>query len=147
MANAIDGNVLAFDFGEKRIGVALGQALTGSARPLETMTNNAHSLWQEIDRLVADWSPSAFVVGMPLAEDGTDQPMTGKARSFAGKLADRYRISVHHTDERYTTKVAESLFAENRRGGRARAKDARNKDSLAAKLILEQWFEQHFAGG
>ena len=144
---ALERNVLAFDYGDKRIGVAIGQVLIGTARPLATLNNESHALWRELDRLMADWTPAALVVGIPLTESGNTQPMTRKARSFAGKLADRYRVAVHHADERYTTKAAESLFAEDRRAGRARARDARNNDSLAAKLILEQWFEEQAASG
>lgn len=132
------GVVLAFDFGLKRIGVAVGQSITKTATPLGTLVaKSGEPPWDRIAALLSEWQPTVLVVGIPLNMDGTEQPMTQNAKQFAGRLQQRSGIPVSTVDERLTTREARSrLYAE---GGYKRIKGA-DIDSLAAKLILETWF-------
>lgn len=133
--------LLGFDFGTKRIGVAIGQTITQSARPLDTVqAKDGVPNWHAIDNLVKKWLPEAFVVGIPLNMDGTDQPMSQKAREFARGLHERYQLPVHEMDERLTTKDArEQLF---NHGGYKALQDGQ-VDRVAAQLILQNWFAEN----
>lgn len=133
--------LMAFDFGTKRMGVAIGQTLTRSATPLETLTmKNGNPPWDNIQKLIQRWKPEALIVGIPLNMDGTDQPITLTARAFAETLAEKTQLPVHQTDERLTTKSArEQLFLE----GGYKALQTGQVDAYAAKLILENWFALH----
>ena len=129
--------LLGFDYGELRIGVAVGQTLTGTATPLETVAvNNGKPDWARIDALVGEWRPGALVVGDPLNMDGTSQPMTEAAGRFAATLAKRYRLPVYRADERLSSWVA-----------KARLRNTRNLDPVAAQAILETWLSHHATGG
>ncbi|MEP7043293.1 MAG: Holliday junction resolvase RuvX [Dokdonella sp.] len=130
------GNVLAFDYGTRLIGVALGNRVAASARALTTLANGD---WARLDALVADWLPERLVVGLPLALDGTEQPMTRAAREYAAALERRYQRPVALVDERHTSGEAARRFAEQRARGEARRKDAAAIDALAAQIILESW--------
>jgi putative Holliday junction resolvase len=135
------GYVLAFDVGTRMIGIAIGHRATGMARALTTMNNaDGRFDWTMLDNLVKEWQPLAFVVGLPLALDGSDQEMTRVARAFAGKLHQRYQRNVHEVDERYTSKEAARRFATQRAQGAARRKHGADIDALAAQIILESWF-------
>lgn len=136
-----DGHLLSFDFGKRRIGIAVGQARTGTATPLGTVANGERLDWDAITRFVEEWRPSLFVVGLPLSGDGGETPMSALARSFGKRLGERYGIEVRYHDERLTSKDAERHFAELRATGGARRKDAAQLDSIAAKIILENWLE------
>ncbi len=139
-AAVASGPVLAFDVGRKLVGVAIGQRTTGDARPLATVNAAGGAFdWAAIDALVADWNPSCFVVGLPLALDGGEQEMTRFARSFGAKLARRYARPVHEVDERHTSQEASRRFAAQRAQGTARRKHAAALDALAAQIILEAW--------
>ncbi len=133
--------LMAFDFGTKRMGIAIGQTLTRSATPLETLTmKNGNPPWDSIQKLIQRWKPEALIVGIPLNMDGTDQPITLTARAFAETLAEKTQLPVHQTDERLTTKSArEQLFSE----GGYKALQTGQVDAYAAKLILENWFALH----
>ncbi|MDX1512667.1 MAG: Holliday junction resolvase RuvX [Gammaproteobacteria bacterium] len=129
--------LLAFDFGLKRIGVAVGQTLTGTANPLDTVRmNNQRPDWPAIARLIETWSPDALVVGLPLNMDGSEQEMTDHARRFGRQLEGRFHLPVHLADERLSTREARSRLS-----GADRAADA--PDPVAAQVILEGWL----AGG
>lgn len=132
--------LLAFDFGTKRIGVAVGQTVTQTARPLDTIqAKDGEPNWKTVEKVVKKWMPDAFVVGIPLNMDGTDQPITHIARQFADALRQRFNIPVHEIDERLTTKDArEQLFA---RGG-YKALQGGQVDQVAAQLILQNWFAE-----
>jgi putative Holliday junction resolvase len=96
--------------------------------------------WNVLTQLIQKWRPHAFVVGIPLNMDGTDQPITQQARVFAEKLRDRYHLPVHEMDERLTTKDArERLFTQ---GGYKALQDGQ-VDRVAAQLILQNWFAEH----
>ena len=134
------GTVLAFDFGERRIGIAVGELQLGVAHPLETIdapSNDAR--FARIEALINEWQPVLMLVGLPLTLDGNESAMTALARRFAARLQGRYGIDTRLVDERLTSVEAEQqardLWLEPRA---ARAKI----DQLAAKLILETYFGQ-----
>lgn len=133
--------LVAFDFGMKRIGVAIGQTVTQNARPLDTIqAKDGQPNWQAIDNLFKKWMPEAIVVGIPLNMDGTDQRMSQHARQFAQALRDRYQLPVHEMDERLTTKDArEQLFNH----GGFKALQGGQVDRVAAQLILQNWFAEN----
>lgn len=126
------GTVLAFDFGLKRIGVAVGEAALGTAHPLATI---AAPGFAAIDKLVREWRPSTLVVGLPVDERG-EHALEGRVRRFARQLAGRFRLPVETVDERYSSVEAERLL----RGAKKKAVDA-----VAAQLILEQYFHDRAA--
>ena len=137
---ATAGYVLAFDVGTRMIGVAIGHPITGSARALTTIAvSHARIDWTAIDILIKEWEPEAFVIGLPLALDGSEQPMTRYARAFGKQLRQRYARSVHESDERFTSKEAARRFARQRAQGTAKRKHGADIDALAAQIILESW--------
>lgn len=134
-----EGIYLGFDFGFKRIGVAVGQTLTASASPLTTIdAKQGVPNWHDIELLVLKWRPCGAVVGLPLKIDGTEQYTTPAARGFARQLRKRFSLTVHLVDERLTTVEARAqLFNE---GGYRKIKKT-EVDSIAACIILEQWLQ------
>lgn len=135
--------VLGFDFGARRIGVASGNRISQSARPLPVlMVNAGEPDWTRVDALLAEWQPEALVVGLPLTLEGGEQEITRGARAFADALAQRSGLPVHLVDERHTSQEASRRFAAQRASGAARRRDAANIDSLAAAVILESWLTQ-----
>ncbi len=133
------GSALAFDFGTRLVGVAIGHRLSASARALTTFSNGD---WTKLDALIAEWRPEYLVVGLPLALDGSEQPMSRAAREFAAALTRRYARVVHLVDERYTSGEAAHRFAAQRANGSAKRKDAAAIDAIAAQIILESWLAQ-----
>lgn len=133
--------MIAFDFGMKRIGMAIGQTITQTARPLTTLNAKAGKPdWNEVTKLMKKWQPDALVVGIPLNMDGTEQPISQAARAFAKYLKDQYNLPVFEMDERLTTKDArERLFTE----GGYKALQNGQVDQVAAQLILQNWFAEH----
>lgn len=121
---------LAFDFGEKRVGVATGSGLMRQGQPLRTVTAQGDARFAAIAELIAQWQPDALVVGVPFHPDGAEHENTRRARRFARQLHGRFRLPVHEVDERYTTTEALS----------AGAADA---DAASAALILDQFFREH----
>jgi putative Holliday junction resolvase len=125
--------LIGFDYGELRIGVAVGQTLTRTATPLETIgVNNGRPDWARIDAVIAEWQPGALVVGDPLNMDGTSQHMTEAATAFAAVLEKRYNLPVYRVDERLSSWEA-----------KVRLRDTRNLDPIAAQAILETWLSEH----
>lgn len=123
------GAYLCFDYGEKRIGLAVGQAVTRTATPLAIIkVRNGAPEWERIAAMIDQWRPDALVVGHPLQMDGTRQELTDRAERFSRALAGRYRLPVYLADERLTTIEARS------RSGARKALDA-----VAAQIILEGW--------
>lgn len=128
---------LGFDFGTKRIGVAVGQSLTRTASPLKNLSaRDGIPDWQLIERLIQQWRPHALIVGIPLNMDGSEQAITHRARRFANRLRQRSKLPVYGIDERLTTVSARSEIFD--RGG-YKALQKQEIDSFAAKLILESW--------
>ena len=133
--------VLSFDFGLRRIGVAVGNTLTGTAEALATVAaDDGLPDWRAVDRLVADWRPAAIVAGVPYNMAGRDARLTTAALRFADELVGRYGIEVHRVDERLTSREAEDDLRERRRSG-AKTKRVRRGDidREAARLLLLQW--------
>ena len=140
MPDASPQRVLVFDYGGKRIGMAFGQRVTGTASPLPVVANSTEGPnWAEIDRAVREWQPDALVVGLPLSLAGDEQPMSHAARAFATAAALRYSLPVHEQDERLTSVEADRRFAEARRAGTRRQKHAVTLDSIAAQIIVENF--------
>lgn len=130
---------IGFDFGMRRIGVAVGQTLTGSASPLPTLEAKAGvPQWHKIQALITVWHPKAFIVGLPKTIDDKALYTTASSRHFAEQLHQQFSIPVHLVDERLTTVEARSyLFAA---GGYRKIKQTA-VDSIAACIILEQWLQ------
>ena len=135
------GTLIAFDFGHRRIGVAVGQTLTRTASALAIVMVSKEPDWQSIAGIVKDWKPAALIVGLPLAMDGKETDMSRDARAFGGQLEQRYNIPVFFEDERLTSFGAEQRFVEARARGSMRRKDAALKDAMAAQIILENWLQ------
>lgn len=128
---------LGFDFGEKRIGTAVGQNITNQARPLITITTQeGEPNWNAIQTLIDEWRPHALVVGIPYNMDGSEQFTTALAKAFALQLNRRFQLPVYEIDERLTTVAArDEVFAQ----GGYKALKNKQIDCYAAKLILETW--------
>ena len=134
-----DGLYLGFDFGYKRIGVAVGQTLTKSASPLETiLAQQGIPDWNDIAALIKQWRPVGLIVGLPTCIDGKEQYTTKAAKRFAESLQERFKLSVHLVDERLTTVEARTqLYSQ---GGYRKIQQTQ-VDSIAACIILEQWLQ------
>lgn len=131
--------VLAFDFGTRSIGVAVGQSLTGSARPLEALkARDGIPDWERLQRLLAEWEPARLVVGQPLNMDGTESELSRRAARFGRRLEGRFGLPVTTVDERLSSFEARGeLLARGRRDFR----DA-GVDGLSAVLILQSYWRQ-----
>lgn len=131
--------VLGFDYGTRQIGVAVGQTLTGNARPLkELRARDGIPDWNQIQALLKEWEPDALIVGLPLNMDGTDSEMSARAEKFARRLHGRFQLPVHCIDERLSTFEAKQTLRESGRSVPTSYRD-NPVDSLAAALLLETW--------
>lgn len=131
--------VLAFDFGEKRIGVAVGDTGVRIAHPLSTIhaEDNA-TRFAEIAKLIAEWQPARLIVGLPMHADGAEHEVSRLARRFAQRLEGRFGLPAVLVDERLTSRAAESRLLESG----ARARDVEDVlDAHAAREILQAWLE------
>ena len=129
---------LGFDYGEKRIGVAVGQSITGQATALRTLTARQNKPdWEGIAKLLDEWQPDALIVGHPVHMDGTGHTLTLAAEKFARQLAGRYHLPVHLVDELLTSVTAESDLRQQ-----GHHYDAGDIDKQAACLILQDWLTQ-----
>lgn len=132
--------LLGFDFGTKRIGVAVGQTVTGTARPLAVLAaKQGVPAWESVRALLETWQPEALVVGIPLNMDGSEQPLTLAARAFAAALETKFNLPVYGMDERLTSVDARARIFDE--GGYKALKNA-SIDSVAAQLILQNWLAQ-----
>ena len=130
--------VLAFDFGTRRIGVAVGNEMLASARQLTPLpARDGIPDWNVVSRLVGEWQPDLFVVGLPLNMDGSESEMSTRARKFGKRLYGRYGKPCEMVDERGSTREAKRLAREAGHRGNYRNEGV---DGLAAQLILESWF-------
>jgi putative Holliday junction resolvase len=135
--------VMGFDYGARRIGVALGNAISRSARGVGVIANGDHGPdWPRLDALLREWSPQGLLVGLPLMIDGAEQENSRAARRFADELARRCGLPVQMVDERHSSREAAQRFARRRAGGSARRKDAAALDAVAAEIIVERWLER-----
>jgi putative holliday junction resolvase len=137
------GTILAFDFGTRRIGVAVGESAIALAHPLATIAGEQNERrFSAIASLIDEWHPALLIVGLPLHADGTEHSLTARARRFAKQLEGRFGLATALVDERYTTHAATEALSDA--GVKTRAhKDVR--DQVAAQLILQAYFDQHAA--
>jgi len=134
--------ILAFDYGTRRIGVASGDTLTRTARPLQTFEHSGELPWTQFDRVMREFRPSRIVVGLPHNMDGTPTALTETTRQFARDLQARYRIDTVMVDERLSSREAEGHLREARASGvKARRLTRGDIDMAAARILLERWFE------
>jgi len=124
--------VMAFDYGTRRVGVAIGNSVTRAGQALKTIAaGNTDTLFKEIERLFTEWQPNQLVVGLPTHPDGAEHEMTAKSKRFGNQLHGRFNLPVDWVDERYSSVVLE---------GDADMHD--NLDAHSAALILEQYFAE-----
>lgn len=134
------GTVLAFDFGEKRIGVAVGEWPLAQAHPLTTIESEANSeRFAAIAALINEWKPVSLVVGLPVALDGTAHAMTARCTRFANQLRGRFGLNVDYAEERLSSIEAEEKLRES---GHTAKTARKHLDALAAQIILQCFFEQ-----
>ena len=134
-----DATVLAFDFGTRRIGVAVGNTLTRVAHPLTTIgSERSDQRFATIAALIEEWRPRELVVGLPTHADGAEHEMTRRAQRFARQLEGRFALPVTLVDERWTTQAAQEHQDAAGSGGR---KGRAVRDQVAAQLILQGWFD------
>lgn len=137
------GTVLAFDFGKKRIGVAIGNNMLGTARPLVTIGSEVtERCFVTIAQLIETWQPVLLVVGLPLHSDGTAHELTQLSQRFARRLTGRFNIKVILKDERYTSQTASAALRESGITGR---KQKAVLDQVAAQQILQSFFDEQHA--
>lgn len=141
------GSVLAFDFGTKRIGIAIGTLLgagrPGSARPLTTLDAEGNDArFAAIATLIAEWQPVHLLVGRPLNDDGTAHEMTARCTRFANQLRGRFRLPVDEVDERFSSTEADAGLRERGLSWQQRKLQV---DAEAACIILQTWFDTHAA--
>ncbi len=137
-----NGTYLGFDYGTHKIGVAVGQRITRTASPLETIRSEKKQVrWKAIDRLIETWRPAALIVGIACQPDGQDNPVTPLMRKFCRQLEGRYHLPVHPVNEHLTTIESKRwLFDE---ANLSANKVQEYNDQVAAKLILQTWLNYH----
>ena len=135
------GTILAFDFGTRRIGVAVGEAVTGLAHPLATIAVlRKDDRFAAIGRLIDEWRPALVLVGLPTHADGTEHELTASAQRFARQLEGRFGVAVMLADERFTTHAATEALAS---AGVSARKHRNVRDQVAAQLILQAYLDEH----
>ena len=135
------GHILSFDFGLRRIGVAVGQTATDTASSLETVSHGRKPDWVAIDRLVKEWKPSTLLVGLPLGPEGEETEMSKAARRFGAALQKRFSLELAYANERLSSRAARDRFIELRASGSLRRKGVSQLDAMAAQIILENWLQ------
>ena len=134
---------MAFDFGIKRIGIAVGQRVTDQATPIDPIpARDGIPDWSALAAIIEEWQPHAFVTGLPLNMDGSDGPITQRARKFANRLEGRFHRPSFTHDERLTSYEAKGEVIA---AGGNRNFGQNSVDGIAASLILESWFRQYNA--
>ena len=135
----ISGNILSFDFGEKRIGVAIGNNITKTSHPLSTIDTPVNTKrFLAIEKLISQWSPILIVIGFPLNEDGTSSRLTALVKKFASKIKNKFGIKISLIDERLTSIEAEILLKETDANVKKRKSVI---DQVAAQIILTSYFD------
>ena len=139
------GTCLAFDYGSRRIGLAIGNSMLQSARPLAVVRNtNGTPDWDSVVLHIRQWQPVNLIVGWPLNEAGLEQPLCNHVKGFSKQLVKRFSLPVHLVDERYSSMAAqEEVKTLRQRGQMKRQSKHEDIDSMAAALILETWFSQN----
>jgi len=127
--------IVAFDFGEKKIGVAVGQTSTYTSSPLQVIFNNHDKVnWNEISVLLEEWRPELILIGKPLNMDGTDSEIMKKVDTFYKKMESLYDAKFEYVDERLTTFEARDILKEN---------NVETVDANAAKILIDNWFNRN----
>ena len=127
--------IVAFDFGEKKIGVAVGQTSTYTSSPLQVIFNNHDKVnWNEISILLEEWKPELILIGKPLNMDGTDSEIMKKVDTFYKKMESLYDAKFEYVDERLTTFEARDILKEN---------NIETVDANAAKILIDNWFNRN----
>jgi putative Holliday junction resolvase len=138
LARQSNDTFLGFDFGTKKIGVAVGQLTTGTANSLQTLRSpNQTPNWQAIEQLVKEWQPTGFVVGISRQLDGTDNPVTPRMLKFCRQLNGRFNLPVHQQDEMLSTFEAKQMLFDDVHVNATKLWAV--QDELAAQLILQSW--------
>lgn len=141
---SLSGTLLAFDFGTRRIGVAVGNTVSATARPLTTIDDERNEVrFRAIAELIREWQPTALVVGLPCNDDGSPHELTALCRRFANRLKGRFDLPTLLVDERYTSAAASSVLDEEGIHGR---KQKPLIDQYAAQQILQAYFDEPSAG-
>ncbi len=150
----ITSTFLAFDYSQNKIGIAVGQRLTGTANPLSTIMSPHKKIdWSAIEKIIAQWHPVALIIGLPLTMDGEEQETTIAVKIFGKQLKKRYDLNIHYMDERLTSREASHLLGYEgitspRRHSKPGKKVKKNKrqghdiDQVAAQLILQSWLNE-----
>lgn len=137
-----DDTYLGFDFGNKKIGVAIGQTTTGTASPLQTLRSHNQKIdWDAIGRLIEEWKPAGLVVGLSKQADGSDNLITPRMQKFCRQLHGRFQLPVYQIDEALSTFEAKQMLFDEL--GLRAAKLWEVQDQLAAQLILQSWLNTH----
>ena len=124
--------IIAFDYGEKKIGVAVGQTSTNTSSPLKVIFNNHGKVnWDEINSLLNEWNPDLIIVGKPLNMDGTESEVMKKVDKFYNNLMKIYKARYEYVDERLTSFEAKEILKDNK---------AELVDANAAKILIDNWF-------
>ena len=144
LANAGSDTYLGFDFGNKKIGVAVGQTTTATASPLQTIRSiNQNPDWRIISQLIAEWRPAGLVVGISRQVDGSDNMITPRMLKFCRQLEGRYQLPVYQQDETLSTFEAKQLLFDEVSVNAAKLWAV--QDQLAAQLILQTWLNEYTA--
>ena len=137
----IEGNILSFDFGEKRIGIAIGNSITKTSHPLKTINTTKNSeRYKLIELLLKTWEPVKLVIGYPLNEDGTLSKMSLLAKKFGIKLGNKYNIPIVMIDERFTSSEADLELKKFEKNFKKRKVVI---DQVAAMIILDSFFQKN----
>ena len=127
--------IVAFDFGTKKIGVAVGQTATYTSSPLQIIINKDNKVnWSEISILLNEWNPELIIVGKPLNMDGTDSEIMKQVEKFYEKLKNTFDVNLEYIDERLTTFEAKQILEDT---------DIDQVDANAAKILIDNWFNKN----
>jgi putative holliday junction resolvase len=138
-ANTKPLSALGFDYGTQRIGVAFGQSLTGTAKAIKVLkAKDGIPDWNEIESLIAEWTPDLFVIGLPYNLDGSESELLRRAVKFSNRLNGRFNKPCYGMDERLSSQAAAEQALEENRGSKKRTAI----DDIAAQIILENWFTE-----
>ncbi len=137
-------SLMGFDYGQKRIGVAIGQQLTSTTQSIDTIAVRQNKPdWEHVSRLINEWQPDLLLIGLPMNMDGTEHEISKAARRFANQLNGRYQLPVELVDERLSSIAAEEIIIEARRSGEIKkGKAKRSIDQVAAELIIQTWLAE-----
>ena len=135
--------IMGFDYGTRKIGIAVGQLITKTANPIAIISaRDGVPDWSEIEKLILEWQPAQLVVGLPLNMDETESEMSRRSLKFARRLTGRFNIPHHTIDERLTSREARSIHESHLSNQRGAAGHSRDEiDDIAAQIILESWLK------